>query len=178
MSHHEETNLFEDPPGPPAPKDLDLRAKVPQAPLTNQTGRFHIFLIDTGWNGPVSKAVRTHIPLLHQYNRQDTLYILTPEQSVEVLKHVPDTIGHDPIVAMYDKYGSHSKKSRNYHGFRLNLGLIKNPEQALARLQEFVRFVSMNRTADCLDTEVKRSLHREGLQGMIKILREASTELL
>ncbi len=162
----------------PPPIDLDLRSKAPQAPLTPQTERFHIFLIDTGWNVPVSKAVRAHIPLLHQYSRQDTLYILTPEQSVEVLKHMPETIGHDPIVVVYDRYGSHSKHSRNYHGFRLNLGLIKNPEQALARLQEFVRFVSMNRTADCLDTEVKRSLHREGLQGMVKILREASTELL
>jgi hypothetical protein len=182
MNHKQESNLFEDADihQQQPPEDLDLRSKSREAPLTPQTGRFHIFLIDTGWNGPVSKAVRTHIPLLYQYNRQDTLYILTPEQSVEVLKHVPETIGHDPIVAIYDKYGSHGrgKKSRNYHGFRLNLGLIKHPEQALARLQEFVRFVSMNRTADCLDAEVKRALHREGLQGMVKILREASTELL
>jgi len=177
MSQKEPSNLIEDAEVAP-PEDLDLRAAPLKTPPTADAGRFHIFLIDTGWNVPVSKAVRTHIPLLHQYNRQDTLYILTPEQSVEVLKHVPDTIGHDPIIAMYDRYGSHSRKSGNYHGFRLNLGLIKNPEQALARLQEFVRFVSMNRTADCLDTEVKRSLHREGLQGMVKILREASTELL
>ena len=55
---------------------------------------------------------------------------------------------------------------------------MRNPEQALARLQEFIRFVASNRTAEHLDREVRRELHREGVEGMIKLLRETSTELL
>jgi hypothetical protein len=58
------------------------------------------------------------------------------------------------------------------------LGLLKHPEQALARLQEFLRFVAINRAAVSLDRAIRRELYREGFDGMIKILREASTEFL
>ena len=67
-----------------------------------------------------------------------------------------------------------TKEKANYHGFRLNLGIIKNPEQALGKLQEFLKFVAMHRTAECLSCEVERELHREGLGNMVKLLREAS----
>jgi hypothetical protein len=140
--------------------------------------RFDIFLIDTGWNVGVSKLVRSHLPLLYEYQRQDSLYILTPEQSVVLLKHAPEAIGRDPIVAVYDLYADTDGQHHNYRGFRLNLGLIKRPEQALLRLQEFIRFIALHRTAHCLRLEVQRELHREGFNGMVKILREASTELL
>ena len=62
----------------------------------------------------------------------------------------------------------------NYRGFRLNLGLIKNPEQALQRLQHFLRFITLNRASECLEYEVKRELHKEGMGNWVKVLREAS----
>jgi hypothetical protein len=55
---------------------------------------------------------------------------------------------------------------------------MRKPEQALLRLHEFVRFIALHRTAANLHREVERELHREGFNGMVKILREASTELL
>ena len=55
---------------------------------------------------------------------------------------------------------------------------MRHPEQAMARLQEFVRFVAMNRCAERLDREVRRELHREGIEGIVKILRETSVEML
>ena len=125
----------------------------------------------------MSKVLREHIPLFHQYYPQDPVYILTKEQSVKLLKRAPEHIGRDPMVVMYDIYkpkGVHSKEKPNYHGFRLNLGMIKNPQQALAKLQEFLKFVTKNRTAECLSCEVQRELHREGLSNMVNILREAS----
>ena len=138
-----------------------------------RTKRFDIFLIDTGWNRPISEMVRSHLPLIYEYQKQDSLYLLTHRQSVEVLKHDTDLIGHDPTIIFYDRYGT-----GNYCGFRLNLGLLRNAEQALARLQQFIRFVACKRTAEHLDREVRRELHREGVEGMIKLLRETSTELL
>ena len=81
------------------------------------------------------------------------------------------------MVVVYDIYkptGGKTKEKPNYHGFRLNLGIIKNPEQALSKLQEFLRFIARNRTAECLSDEVERELHREGLGNMVKLLREAS----
>jgi hypothetical protein len=55
---------------------------------------------------------------------------------------------------------------------------MRNAEQALSRLQEFIRFVASNRAAVDLDREVRRELHREGVEGIVKLLRETSTELL
>ncbi len=48
----------------------------------------------------------------------------------------------------------------------------------MARLQEFFRFLVIHRTSTDLDREIRRNLHREGIQGMVKILRESTTEIL
>ena len=160
------------------PADVDLRSRRVEGTLSPDSKRFDIFLIDTGWNGPVSKAVRVHLPLIYQYQKQDTLYLLSHEQSVEILKRAPDLIGRDPALLVYDLYHARDEPSRNYRGFRLNLGLLRSPEQALSRLQDFVRFIASHRTASHLDLEIKRELHREGLKGVVKILRDASSELL
>jgi hypothetical protein len=159
------------PPAPPA--ELDLRTEKPGGPLDPSQKRFDIFLIDTGWNKAVSEMVRTHLPLIYEYQKQDSLYLLTHRQSVEVLKHAVDQIGYDPTILFYDRYGS-----GNYRGFRLNLGLMRSAEQALARLQEFIRFVAANRAVEHLEREVRRELHREGVEGIVKLLRETTTELL
>jgi hypothetical protein len=155
------------------PVEMNLRTACPEGPLDPKQKRFDIFLIDTGWNGAISKMVRTHLPLIYEYQKQDSLYLLTHEQSVEVLKHDTDLIGHDPTIVFYDRFGA-----GNYRGFRLNLGLLRNAEQALARLQEFIRFVAANRAVAHLEREVRRELHREGVEGIIKLLRETSTDLL
>lgn len=161
--------------------DANLRTREVNGPPTPDMKRFNVFLIDTGWNAPVSKIVRTHLRSLFDiggYHTHDNLYELSPQQSAEILKHDPVLIGCDPTIIVYDLYGSTCAKSGGYRGFRLNLGLMRHPEQAMARLQEFVRFIAMNRCAERLDREVRRELHREGLEGIVKILRETSMEML
>ncbi len=162
-----------------APFNLDLRAQDTEAALEPDAQRFNFFLIDTGWNEAISHKIQKHFPrLLHQHNPMDSLYVLTPEQSVEVLRHAPYEIGHDPIILVYDLYAPACKKAKNYQGFRLALGLIRHPDQAMARLQEFFRFLVTHRHSTQLDRDIRRSLHREGFEGMIKILRESTTEVL
>lgn len=162
---------------PPTSK-AGLHLKATKVEWDPKTKRFDVFLIDTGWNEPVSKMVRSHLPMYFGENNPDPLYILTPEQSVALLKIAPELIGHDPSVVVYDLYSPPGKRKNKYRGFRLNLGLLKNASQALARLQDFTRFVFMHRKSTCLESEIARELHREGVDGMIKILRETSTELL
>jgi hypothetical protein len=159
-------------------RGLDLRFKASDQPLDPHTKRFDIFLIDTGWNAAVSKLVRSHLATMFSIERDDAFYVLSPEQSAAMMKQTPRLIGHDPFILVYDLFAPPDRKSRGYRGFRLNLGLIKHPEQALARLQDFIRFVACNRTAVPLDRAIRRELYREGFDGMIKILREASTELI
>jgi hypothetical protein len=160
------------------PIDLDLSTHVRDTPPSKDMKRFDLFLVDTGWNVPVSKAVRSHLPLVIEYQRQDSLYLLSPAQSIEIVKKAPELIGHDPALIVYDLYANTASPPAKFHGFRLCLGRFRNPEQALTRLHEFLRFLILHRTAEALDVEVRRELHREGLKGMIKVIREASSELL
>ncbi len=169
------------PAAPAPPVNLDLRARDSAQPLSRDMKRFNIFLVDTGWNRPISRVVRSHVRELFEiggYHTHDSLYELTQQQSVEILKRDPQWIGCDPTIIVYDLYGCTRTEAGNYCGFRLNLGLMKHRDQALARLQEFVRFIAMHRTAERLDKEVRRELHREGIEGIVKILRETSVDLL
>jgi hypothetical protein len=160
------------------PVDLDLRFEASDSPPDPKAKRFNIFFIDTGWNSAVAKVVRSHLSTICSFEKEDSFYMLSCEQSIELLRRAPQLIGHDPILLVYDLYAPANRKSRGYRGFRLNLGLLKHPEQALARLQEFLRFVALNRSAVSLEKAIRGELHREGFDGLVKILREASTELL
>lgn len=162
-------------------ESLDLRTRDGTAPPARDQKRFNIFLVDTGWNAAVSRMVRAHLRSLFDiggYHEPDSLYELSPQQSSVILGHDPALIGCDPTIIVYDLYSRHQSKAGGYCGFRLNLGLMRHPEQAMARLQEFVRFIALNRCAARLDREVRRELHREGLEGIVKILRETSVEML
>jgi hypothetical protein len=159
--------------------ELDMRCKDSSHVLDENAQRFNFFLIDTGWNEGVSKLVHKHFPrLLHNHNPHDQLFILTPEQSVEVLRFAPYEIGHDPLVLVYDLYAPNKEAANSYKGFRLALGMLKHPEQAMVRLQEFFRFIVMHRHSTCLERDIRRELHREGIDGMIKVLREATPEIV
>lgn len=165
-----------EPPSEPR-KRFRLRARKPLEALNSDDPRFHIFLVDTGWNTHLSHVLKTHLPLIHEFHPQDPLYVLTREQSIKVLKSAPEHIGLDPILVVYDLHapaGVSGAKAERYRGFRLNLGLLKNSDQALHKLQQFLRFISCHRTSQRLDHEVQRELHKEGLSNMVRILKEAS----
>jgi hypothetical protein len=162
----------------PKKVDLDLRFKPGDAPHDPNGKRFDFFLIDTGWNSAVSEAVVGHLKPMMNLCTEDGFYILSQQQSYDLIKLAPHLMGHDPIILVYDHHAPPERTTSGYRGFRLNLGLIKKPEQALARLQEFLRFVAINRHADRLQKAVRRELYREGFDGLIKILRESSTELI
>jgi hypothetical protein len=159
-------------------RELHLKTKHMREPLPADTKRFDIFLVDTCWNGPVSRVVHDHVPRIHDFHPYDSLYILDRHQSLEVLRLLPELIGKDPVILVYDLYSGEESHNNRYRGFRLCLGLFRHGEQALAKLQEFIRFVAEHRTAHCLEAEVMRVLHREGLDGMIKVLTETTGEFL
>jgi hypothetical protein len=140
--------------------------------------RFDIFLVDTEWNRAVSKAVREHVAHLARLHPSESIYVLSADQSAELLKLDPNAIGCDPTIVVYDLNARPGSSTRAYRGFRLNLGLMRHPEQAVARLQEFARFIATQRTSAHLDREIRRELHREGFDGLVRLLRESSTELL
>lgn len=154
-----------------------LRSKSRQEVPAADQKRFDIFLVDTGWNSPVARLVREQVPVLFHYNPHDSLYILSHEQSLAIIKKDPEQIGKDPILLVYDLYAGDNNPG-NYRGFRLNLGLIRHADQALARLQDFVKFIAIHRQSTNLAREITKELHHEGYEGMVKILTETATELI
>jgi hypothetical protein len=158
-------------------KPFKLNSREPGEEVTPETPRFHTFLIDTGWNSPISSVVHSQFPLFHAYHPKDPLYILSREQSIKVLQRSPEHIGLDPIILVYDLHSPAGAKNEHvgtYRGFRLNLGLFKNPQQALQQLQHFVKFIAVHRTSDRLLADVRREMHQEGFENLIKIVGEAS----
>jgi hypothetical protein len=56
-----------------------------------------------------------------------------------------------------------------FHGFRLSLGLLRTPQQALMGLQAFARFLVEHRNSADLEADIRARLRREGLSGAIEI---------
>jgi hypothetical protein len=132
--------------------------------------RFHIFIIDTGWDSPARKVLQENFALIRDLQREDPIFVLGREKSIESLRHHDEQIGHDPIIAVHDLAAMQDTGTTDFHGFRLRLGLLRAPQQALLALQNFVRFLRMHRQSTDLEAEIRRGLRREGLAGAIDII--------
>ena len=132
--------------------------------------RFHIFIIDTGWNCAASKVLREHINMISDLNIDDELFVLDRPTSIALLRHYPLQVGRDPIVTVHDLHPHHRHRVKHTHGFRMHLGILDTEQQVLAALRMFARFLITHRNAADLDQLVRQDLHRQGLSGAIEII--------
>jgi hypothetical protein len=132
--------------------------------------RFRIFIVDSGWNSPAHKVLQENFGLIRDLQKEDPIYVLSREQSIEFVRRHQDRIGREPLIAVHDLAAMRESGTSDFHGFRLHLGLMHTPEQALLALQNFVRFVSTHRQSIDLEAEIRRDLRREGLGGAIEII--------
>jgi hypothetical protein len=108
--------------------------------------------------------------LIRDLQKEDPIYVLSREQSIEFIRHHQDRIGREPLIAVHDLAAMDDTGTADFHGFRLHLGLMRTPQQALLALQNFVRFVSTHRQSVDLEAEIRTDLRREGLAGAIEII--------
>jgi hypothetical protein len=132
--------------------------------------RFRIFVIDSGWNSPAHKVLQENFGLIRDLQKDDPIYILSREQSIEFIRHHPERIGREPSIAVHDLAAMDKNGTTDFHGFRLHLGLMRTPQQALLALQNFVRFLRTHRQSADLEAEIRTDLRREGLAGAIDII--------
>ena len=145
-------------------RTLDARRTEAAAP------RFRIFIIDSGWNSPAHKVLQENFGLIRDLQKDDPIYVLSREQSIEFIRHHPERIGREPSIAVHDLAAMDKSGTTDFHGFRLHLGLMRTPQQALLALQNFVRFLSTHRQSADLEAEIRTDLRREGLAGAIDII--------
>jgi hypothetical protein len=149
------------------------RSAVPASTETeasSSTPRFRIFIVDSGWDSPAHRVLQENFGLIRALQREDPIYVLGREKSIEYLRHHEERIGHDPIIAVHDLAAMVDTGTTDFHGFRLRLGLLRTHQQALLALQNFARFLRMHRQSVDLEAEIRRNLRREGLAGAIEII--------
>jgi hypothetical protein len=144
--------------------------------------RFHFFIIDSGWDSPATKVIRDNISMIAKFQNDDPLFVLSQEQSTALIRRHPHFLGKDPILLARDleaAAGAGQRKRKNeYHGFHLNLGMIKDPITALSALQRFLEFIAAHRKSASIEHDVKAMLHREGIKGAIEVLRQGAEQMV
>jgi hypothetical protein len=164
-------------------RTLDTRCtEVPAPPVSREPAerqegvatapRFRIFIIDTGWNSAAHRVLQENFGLIRELQREDPIYVLGREKSIEFMRHhgAQSRIGRDPIIAVHDLAAMDDTGTSGFHGFRLHLGLLHTPQQALMALQNFARFLSTHRQSVDLEAEIRTDLRREGFAGAIEII--------
>jgi hypothetical protein len=152
----------------PAAAPGDAAGPAPKG--ARRDARFHIFIIDTGWNCAASQVLREHIDMISHLNIDDELFVLDRPTSIALLRHYPLQVGRDPIIAVHDLHPRHRHRVKHTHGFRMHLGILDSEQQVLGALRMFARFLVTHRNAADIDELVRKDLHRQGLAGAIEII--------
>jgi hypothetical protein len=136
-----------------------------------QRPRFRFFVIDSGWDSAAARVMRANLEMIARFQEGDPLFVLTQEQSTDLIRRNPQFLGKDPILLARDLGAANREGRSEYHGFHLNLGLIKHADEALAVLKEFLAFLATHRDSPDIEGEVRGRLHRDGLKGAVEIVR-------
>jgi len=98
--------------------------------------RFRIYIVDSGWNSAAHRVLVENFALIRDLQKDDPIYVLSREQSIEFQRRHGSRIGRDPIIAVHDMEALDQGGTTGFHGFRLVLGLLHTPKQALQGLQD------------------------------------------
>ena len=132
--------------------------------------RFQIFIVDGGWNSPARKVLHENFRMLRDLAKNDPIYVLSREKSIEFIYSHPSLLGKGPAIVVHDLAALREGGATTFHGFRLHLGLMHSEEQALLALEMFARFLATHRRTVDLEADIRRDLRREGIIGAIEII--------
>jgi hypothetical protein len=147
----------------------------PTASKEGQRRAFDVFYIRSGWRTAVSEAVEANMPEVASMLRDHRLFVLNEQQVRDYVKLHPTLVASVPILMVIDRVAA-SQNLKTGYGFRLCLGVIKNPETAVSLLKWGVQLALMSR-ADLITRAVRKSGHKESLAGMIELLGEGTSHL-
>jgi hypothetical protein len=153
------------------------QAASPETDEPSGPARFQIFIIDSAWNSAAHRVLVENIALFRNLQKDDPIYVLSPEQSIAFQRRHGSHIGGDPIIAVHDMDAMERGGTAGFHGFRLSLGLFRTDEQVLLALQRFARFLVTHRRSADLEGVIRTQLRREGIAGAIEIIMKDESAL-
>ena len=163
--------------GPALPTAAESAQTPPKSPTQKSEPRIlDVFLLDSGWNNVVSAAVHENIPAVAAYLTGHRFFVLNHEQSLHFIKRQPKLVGADPLLLVLDRQAARNKNPAGY-GFRLSLGHVRQPEVAISMLKWAIQLTMTASTSE-MTNMVRKSGHRESLQGVIELVGEGSAHLL
>jgi hypothetical protein len=151
---------------------VTAQAPRPESGASPASPRFRIFIVDPGWDSPAHRVLQANFGLIRELQKNDPIYVLGRDKSIEFLRDHPERFGHEPLIAVHDMAACREDGTPDpdFHGFRLHLGFMHTDKQALMALQNFVRFLTTHRQSVALEEDIRRDLRREGLAGAIEII--------
>ncbi len=160
-------------PSRPVPPSVASAVRPPAVPA-----RFRIFIIDAGWKSAAAQVLRDNFSMILSFQQGDPFYVLTRQQSQRIIRNNPVLVGKDPIILVRDLHQSCQPGGEEFHGFHLNLGLLRKPEQVLSTLQEFLHFLVTHRHSADIERDIREKLHRDGFAGTLEVIRAGAQEAL
>lgn len=152
------------------------QSSADRKPVVKNRRVLDVFLIDSGWNNEVGKAVRDNLPIFASYLEGQRFFVLNETQSLAFIKRHPSLVGADPILIVLDRQAVKERNSKGF-GFRLCLGHMRNPDGAISMMKWAIQ-LSMASNGTQMATIIKQSGHRQSLQGTIELIGEGSAHLL
>ncbi len=139
---------------------------MPKGPLPPH---FHLFVVDSGWRSEAADILHENLELIQDFAGDCPVFVLNREQSRQFCRSDPHLIGRDPSLIVHDLRSSGADRP-GYRGLRLNLGMTRRRDEALALLQEFLRFLLTHSRSPDIEQDLRRVLHRQGLFQALEVL--------
>lgn len=133
--------------------------------------RFDMFVLDLGWKSSISEVLRNNIDLLKRYQFVYNLYILNADQSMEILRIHPSTIGNEPSILVIDRDAYEAGRPQGF-GFKYNIGMVRDQNTANSILKWILAVLAEQKPGSDLTEPVRTVMHKEGIRGTIDILAD------
>lgn len=154
---------------PVSPNTLEHPQKFPRRVLD-------VFFVPSSWKTAVSEAVESNLPIATEMLRDHRFYILNETQSREYQKQHFSLVPAVPILVVVDREAATLNLKTGY-GFRLCLGVVKNPETAVSLFKWGIQLALMPRT-ERITRAVSETGHRETFEGLINLLGNGTSHLV
>jgi hypothetical protein len=159
---------------------VEKKALVGSQERANPPARgLDVFVIDSGRASAAQKVLAENLRYLEEYMLEEhDLYVLSEQQSVDVLKESPLLIGSDPMVLIIDR-AAYCEKRKTGFAVRVNFGLLQgSPSAVLALMTQIVRLTSYyDKNSFDLSEVVRTVVRKGGARGTTKLIMEEIGEV-
>src|SRR5260370_7266476 len=84
------------------PRTQTGRAPSPETDEPSTAPRFHIFIVDSGWNSAAHRVLVENFALIRNLQRDDPIYVLSQEQSTELQRRPAPRLAPNPAIPVPD----------------------------------------------------------------------------